>query len=275
MVINLKRFAAICMLVVLFAACRKNTSRIVDPNDIVESEPAIQKPVTIKVNESIGGFYSAVPVHYNETTKRYPLLVFLPGAGQFGNGAVDLPYVLNDGVAKLLDKKQFPPNFFVQGQNFSIVVLTPQFSRYPSNDEITSFIVYATRNYRIDITRIYLAGLSMGGFVTSDYAAENTSSLAAAVPISGVLTTGNMAARCLKIAQGNMPLWVFHNTDDPTINVSEIRNFVSTVNGDSPTVPAKLTLFNAAIHDAWTQAIDPSYKENNMNIYEWMLQYKN
>lgn len=270
---SIKRFASICLLGFLLIACRKDAKRIIAPNDIIETEPAIQKPVTVKVIDAIGGYYEALPVHYNEATKLYPLLVFIPGAGQFGNGGIDLPYVLNDGVAQLLDEKKFPPNFKVNGKNFSMIVLTPQFSYFPSNFDVASFIDYAIKKYRIDKSRIYMSGLSMGGFVTSDFSAQNTSIIAAAVPIAGVLMTGNVTERCEKIAGGKLPVWVFHNLDDPTINSNDPKNFVSLINNDNPFIPAKLTLFKAAVHDAWTQAINPAYKENNMNMYEWMLQY--
>lgn len=270
---NMFRFLLIFLSGILVMACQKTAKRMIEPNDLAETAPAIQKPNTVQINEAVGGYYSAVPAHYNETTKAYPLLVFIPGAGQYGNGALDLPYVLNDGVAQLLDEKKFPPAFTVKGKTFSMIVLSPQFSRYPTDEEINSFINYALKTYRVDRSRIYLAGLSMGGFVTSEFAAENTSLIAAAVPISGVLTTGDLANRCLKIAQGKLALWVFHNTNDPVINAEGPKEFVSNINKDNPLIPAKLTLFKDAVHDAWTQAINPAYKENNMNIYEWMLQY--
>ncbi len=270
---TLKRFTDIFLLGILLSACQKDVKRTVAPNDLVETQPAIQTPVTVKVNDAIGGFYSAVPAHYAETTKSYPLLVFIIGAGQIGNGELDLPYVLNDGVAQLLDEKKFPPNFKANGKNFSLIVLTPQFNKYPTNYDVASFIDYARKNYRIDSTRIYMSGLSMGGYVTSDFAAENTSLIAAAVPIAGVLNDRDVAERCLKIAQGNLPVWVFHNTDDPRIDAANPMNFVSMINSDHPAIPAKLTLFKSAVHDAWTKAIDPLYKENDMNMYKWMLQY--
>src|ERR1700712_1983076 len=113
----LKRFSYLFLLSILVAACQKDVKKTILPNDLVETQPAIQTPVTVKVNDAIGGFYSAVPAHYAETTKNYPLLVFITVGGQLGNGAVDLPYVLNDGVAQLLDEKKFPPHFNVNGKN--------------------------------------------------------------------------------------------------------------------------------------------------------------
>jgi hypothetical protein len=49
---------------------------------------------------------------------------------------------------------------------------------------------------------------------------------------------------------------------------------VQYINENNPYIRAKLTMFNANVHDSWTKATDPSYKENGMNIYEWMLCYK-
>jgi len=273
MFISIRRFAAVFFLGIILFACKKDAKRNIAPNDIIETEPAIQKPVTVNIIDAIGGYYEALPVHYQETTKLYPLLIFIPGAGQYGNGALELPFVLNDGVAQILNEKKFPPNFRVKGKNFSMIVLSPQFSYYPSDFDVATFINYALSKYRVDRSRIYMSGLSLGGFVTSDFVAENTSLIAAAVPISGVLMTGNVSERCEKIATGNLPLWVFHNTEDPTINAAGAMDFISLINKNNPVIPAKLTLFKAAVHDAWTQAINPAYKENNMNIYEWMLQY--
>ncbi len=126
----IKRFTAIFLVGFLLIACKKDAKRIVAPNDIIETQPAIQKPVTVRIIDAIGGYYEALPVHYNETTKLYPLLVFIHGAGQYGNGSLDLPFVLNDGVAQLLDEKKLPPNFKVNGKNFYMIVLSHQFSYY-------------------------------------------------------------------------------------------------------------------------------------------------
>src|SRR4051794_39332928 len=81
---------------------KKNMSRNdiqarIDYNALVETTPAIQTAVNVSVNPLIGGYYEALPAHYQQATKTYPLLISLPGGGQSGNGGIDLPYVLNDG----------------------------------------------------------------------------------------------------------------------------------------------------------------------------------
>lgn len=110
-------YPLICMLIC--TQCKKDPVKFAVPlNDLIETTPPVQTAVSVPVNISINGFYAALPGHYLETTKSYPLLVFIHGAGQLGNGSSELPLVLNDGVAQLLLFKKFPPNFSVNGNNF-------------------------------------------------------------------------------------------------------------------------------------------------------------
>jgi hypothetical protein len=82
-----------------------------------------------------------------------------------------------------------------------------------------------------------------------------------------------MEERCRSIAEANLPVWELHNADDPLANVSDAQRFISYISGFNPITPPRFTVFNAYGHDAWTTALDPGYKEDGMNIYEWMLQY--
>jgi predicted peptidase len=276
MQVTIKTITYTTALILFCAACRKDKPVIEQPKkaEFFETEPPVLTPVKEIINSTIGGFYSAVPVHYNDNSKKYPLLISIHGGGQFGNGAIDLPFLLNDGVPELLSEKRFPPNFRVDSQNFSFIVLAPQCSRYPATSEIWSFIDYAFQHYRIDSSRIYITGLSIGGTVAADLAAEYTSSIAAIVPMSGVSSTdSSVYQKCSNIVKGNLPVWIFQNTDDPLIGSFPAKTYFSILNSFNPTVPEKLTLFSSPVHDAWTRATDPAYKENGKNIYEWMLQF--
>ncbi|MBS1567069.1 MAG: hypothetical protein JST39_21990, partial [Bacteroidetes bacterium] len=57
------------------------------------------------------------------------------------------------------------------------------------------------------------------------------------------------------------------------VNISVSDNFIAWINAANPKVAPKRTIFTSNLHDAWTKAQDPNYKENGMNVYEWMLQY--
>ena len=270
----LTRFLFVVFLSMRLAACKKNAPlTTADYNFIVETQPPVLKAVTLQINTVIGGYYAGLPYYYNQTSKRYPLLIFLPGGGQTGNGKIDLPLLLNDGVAQLISDKKFPANFSVDGKNYSFINLTPQFSRYPLDSEVEEFIQFAKKTYRVDTTRIYLSGLSMGGTLSANLGGEYTSELAAIVPMSGVSTGGDLKLKCGNIAAGKLAVWVFHNNSDPLISAEDPTRFVSTINTFHPAIVPKLTLFDNVTHDAWTKALDPKYKENGMNMYEWMLHF--
>jgi predicted peptidase len=271
--IGLYRILFIISLSFLITSCKKEAEDI----EVTETRPPVLKANSVDVNKAIGGFYSAVPEHYNENTNTYPLIIFLHGSGQVGNGTTALPSVAFGGIPKLLKDGLFPPGFKVNGKYFSFIILAPQFKWWdPDVQDVISFIDYARKNFRVDSTRIYLSGLSGGGVLTTEVAAEYSSKLAAIVPIAGVSSGGDVNLTCEKIAEGNLPVWVFHNDADSIINVAHARNFITTLKSFRPAILPKYTEFlpfGLEAHDAWTKATDPAYKENNMNIYEWMLQY--
>ena len=127
--------------------------------------------------------------------------------------------------------------------------------------------------YRVDTTRVYLSGLSMGARSVTATAGDYPYDYAAIVPIAGVATGPSISEKCRRIAEAGLPVWHLHNAEDPMANVSLAQNFIDTLNAYSPRTQPRLTIFEVYGHDAWTTALDPAYKENGKNIYEWMLQY--
>lgn len=268
-----RKAVAALVFMVSFCMCRKSTPSPVEPNDRVEANPAELVGVSLRINEVFGGYYIALPEHYKETSKLYPLIIFLHGAGQMGNGSDELHYLLNDGIGKLLKDKKLPPAFNINRQSHSFIVVSPQFSRQPHPLEVAEFIQYIKTTYRVDQKRLYLAGLSLGSRVATLVAARFPSAFAALVPIAGVAAGAGLEDRCDSIATHNLPVWAFHNLDDPMANADHMKSFITVLNGFSPPIAPRLTLFDVYGHDAWTTALSPDYRENGMNIYEWMLQY--
>lgn len=258
------------------SGCRKQSDIIpatIDPDTVRETNPPELLAVNKQLNAVTGGYYIALPSFYSKTKKSYPLFVFLHGLGQMGNGKEDLKYLLNDGIGKVLKDKKFPASFQSGAEQFSFIVVSPQFTQKPSIEDVISVVEELKANYRITEERIYLSGLSIGGMAVSNVAAAYPEMFAAIAPIAGVEIDSTVTLKCEKIASANLPVWVFHNEDDPMISLFFPKQFVSLINSNKPLIESRLTVFPVYGHDAWTMALDPSYKENGLNVYEWMLQY--
>ena len=252
--------------------CRKHAD--ISPDDLLEIEQPDLVAVSKSVNEAFGGYYISLPHHYPETKKTYPVLIFFHGLGQTGSGdSLGLSYLLNDGIGKVLANKQFPPHFSVDGKNYSFIVVSPQYSVEPSKNQMEQFMKYIMTTYRGDQKRLYVAGLSLGARLTTLMAGTYAKDFAAIVPISGVAINPGIEERCKVIADNNLPVWAFHNQDDPLASIDDANNFINFIKSFNPPILPRMTIFNVYGHDAWTTALNPDYKENGKNMYEWMLQY--
>lgn len=224
------------------------------------------------------GYYEYLPQGYNSGSQTYPVLISLHGSGQTGNGGADLPKVLDAGPAHVIDIGQFPSSFTVNGQQFRFIVISPQFTGWPTENDIQGVVDYVVQNYRVNLNRVYLTGMSMGGGVTWNYAGYNSgtaSRLAAIVPVCGASAPATGRAR--NIANANVAVWATHNDNDPLITVENTNLYVQYINSvtPAPNPLAKKSIFAGDTHDAWTKTYDPNWKEDGvMNIYQWMLQYQ-
>lgn len=268
--------------VVLLNSCKKENvnpvTTAVDASNVddcyTETGLTVQKPITYQVDPNTGGYLEALPTHYAaHPNKLYPLIIFLNGIGELGNGSqASLPILTDNGIPKLIAEQAFPSNFTVNKKTYQFIVLSPQFATWPVPADIAAMIDYATKKYRIDPSRIYVCGISMGGGDLWDYASTTTNPpVAAIVPISGASYPTEQKGAA--IAKTNMAVWAFHNNDDGTVPSWYSIDYVQYINEYNPEVRAKLTLWPTGGHDAWTKATDPNYTENGQNIYEWMLSY--
>jgi predicted esterase len=226
---------------------------------------------------NIKGFYEYLPAGYIPGSgKKYPLIIFFHGVGELASSGAPLSAVLNNGLPKVIAQGKFPTTFKVNNQDYSFIVISPQFNTWPGSADAIKFKNYLLTKYDIDADRIYITGLSMGGGEAWGALCENKSeakAFAASAVVCGYYPpTTTLAAN---IASNNTPVWAFHNKTDPNVPPDYSTNWVKYINATTP-VPnplARLTIFNASGHDAWTKAYDPTYKEDNKNMYEWMLQY--
>jgi predicted peptidase len=152
----------------------------------------------------------------------YPLIIFVHGEGELGPGTpASLPSVLVNGTPLQIRQGIFPTSFTVNGQTFKFIVLSPQFNQWPTEATLDTVITYAVQHYKVDVSRIYLTGLSMGGGVVWQYAGNNSvyaNRIAAMVPICGASWPD--VGRADIIAAGDIPVWATHNLNDPTCPVA-------------------------------------------------------
>ena len=180
--------------------------------------------------------------------KMWPLILFLHGAGERGDRLE-------------LVKKHGPPNLVEQQADFPFIVVSPQCPAglwWPEKlDDLGALLDEVEARYAVDSRRIYLTGLSMGGYGTWSLAQDQPERFAAIVPICG---GGSRAlARRLK----DLPVWVFHGAKDKTVPLEESEKMVAAIKraGGSP----RLTIYPDAGHDSWTETYD------NPELYEWLL----
>ncbi len=229
------------------------------------------------------GLLESLPQDYATSNKKYPLLLFFHGLGEEGDGINDIWRVIANGPPKLINQGTFPATFTVNGNTYSFIVICPQMKGPPPNiRDLDSIVNYCFKNYRVDTNRVYFTGLSRGGeevwgyCSAANYCANRT---AAMVPVCGAYNPGPLRTPMpyapITLASNNVPIWALHNSGDPTVPVAASQNWQDLVNAYVPKCnpQMKLTIFNANGHDAWSKAYDPNYRENGMNVYEWMLQY--
>ncbi|MFO0442383.1 MAG: prolyl oligopeptidase family serine peptidase [bacterium] len=200
----------------------------------------------IKVSYS---YLLSKPEGYEADTKqKWPLVVFLHGSGERGNDLEEL-------------KKHGPPKLIAAGQKFPAVIASLQ---CPSGalwnpHGIKAVTDHLIKTERIDTARVYLTGLSMGGFGTWDTAFEYPDTFAAIAPICGGAGVRWVQAERLK----TMPAWIFHGDKDGAVPVEfshKIHDALKKIGA-----PVKLTIYPGVGHDSWTATYD------NPAFWQWLF----
>ncbi|MEN7550717.1 PKD domain-containing protein [Rapidithrix thailandica] len=208
--------------------------------------------------------------------KKYPILFFLHGTGERGDGTdAMVDKVAANGTPKHIQNGH-TMTFTVNGETHSFIVISPQLlyghGNWPSGyiDEVVQFTL---SKYRVDESRIYLTGLSLGGAGVWRYGAEHADVFAAIVPVCGAQSPITSYAR--NIANNELPVWTFHGEADNTIPASHSINWVNLINSQNPAPDpnAKITLYPGVGHNSWVRAQDPFHTYHSPNMYEWMLTY--
>ena len=129
---------------------------------------------------------------------------------------------------------------------------------------------------RIDLTRVYLTGLSLGGGGTWTYSQDAIlgQKLAAVAPICG---SSNSVLKACNFGLTNLPVWAFHGDADGTVNVNKSISMVNAINACSPAPNplAKLTIYPGVAHNSWDRAYLTDNSLHTPNLYQWLMQFQN
>ena len=200
---------------------------------------------TIKVTL---GYLLYLPKDYAQKDS-WPLVLFLHGSGERG-----------DNLERV--KIHGPPKLIAAGKEFPFIVVSPQCPEHRGWEllELTALVDEMIEKYKVDRDRIYVTGLSMGGFGTWSLAAYAPFRFAALVPICG----GGEPSAAKRLA--HVPTWVFHGAKDPRVPLERSTKMVEAIKKNGGSV--KFTVYPEALHDSWTAAY------NDPELYQWLLQQK-
>lgn len=212
----------------------------------------------------------------------WPLVVFLHGAGE--RGTDDTLHVNRSWFSLLLQNTY---------ANYPAILVAPQvfpgeaWGSFYDHDHVEELLTQLSDEFAVDERRIYLTGLSMGGYGTMTFLQEfhyeglSDIRFAAVAPSAGAWYIDDPAVR---EAIGDTPIWLSHNDGDPTVDVNDSRSTFRFLAGLGPTDPipfeagprgfaaptaivdnVRYTEFSANVHDAW------SAMWGNSIFYDWMF----
>jgi len=224
-------------------------SMAAESNNGGQSEKRFEKQIT----KTVGLRYLLyLPKGYGEKKEqKWPLMLFLHGAGERGSNIE-------------IVKKHGPPKLVEQGRDFPFIIVSPQ---CPSEawwtektDTLMALLDEIESKYAVDSNRVYLTGLSMGGFGSWTLGCRHPERFAAVAPICGG-GEWYLAGR-LK----DVPVWVFHGGKDSTVPLRESEDMVAALRRARGDV--QFTVYPDANHDSWTETY------NNPKLYEWFLSHR-
>jgi len=217
-----------------------------------------------------------LPANYDESERKYPLLVFLHGIGEMGSGSKkSIEKVARHGPFRSMREGNWDTSL-------PMIVAGPQVGglrwSWPTK-KTAEFGQYLVSNYRVDRNRIYVTGVSMGGRAVWELAEEYPQRAAAIVPAGG--WAGDLRKDCASMR--DIAVWAFHGTKDGVIKFRDGRKPVQTMRDCdvAPRYEPVLTPLNGAEHGNWELVYDNRHggthagadgKEYD-NIYRWLLTF--
>jgi predicted peptidase len=232
-------------------------------NTTTSTEAAVQTAKTFDFNKTetaTVNYLLYLPKGYEpKGSKRWPLILFLHGAGERGTNVWKV--AVHGPPALASSSKADLPFIIVSPQ-------CPQ-GRTWSKDILLDLLDEIIANHAVDQGRIYLTGLSMGGYGTWDLGLSHPERFAAIAPIcgGGQIITALLSSREKAAELRSLGIWAFHGAKDPVVPLSESERMVE-VARRAGVKEVKLTVYPEATHNSWTETY------NNPELYKWFLEHR-
>lgn len=155
-------------------------------------------------------FWLYLPEDYATAPEKKPVILFLHGRSLSGN---DLSLVRRYGCIDAL----------LRGRKIDAIVLAPQSKSGWRPEKLMELYNWVTTNYRSDLNRFYVLGMSMGGFGTLDFVAAYPDKVAAAMAMCGGSTANSLCGL------NEVPLWIIHGTADAAVPVNQSERVVDSM----------------------------------------------
>lgn len=156
-------------------------------------------------------FWLYAPREYVYEGQRVPVIIFLHGASLCGK---NIQRVRRYGLIDAIEKGRYYPCMVIAPQN-------PGGAWSPAR--IAKVLDWVEANYDVDTTRVYVIGMSLGGYGTLDFAGTYPERVAAAMALCGGCTLRD------KSGLARLPLWIMHGTADKAVPIKQSKAVVEAI----------------------------------------------
>lgn len=197
------------------------------------------------IGETDYPFWIQVPK--NEKTEKQPILIVLHGKSLSGT---DINKVKRYGVLSAINK----------GKNIPAIVVAPQLASGSWNpDKVLQLLEYVQKNYNTDTSKIYVCGMSLGGYGTLHFAGKYPEKITAAVAICG----GGFTKDACNLAK--VPLKIYHGDNDKAVPLSESSKIVNAIKECDKNALCEFIIVKGGTHGS----VERIFHEDA--IYQWFF----
>ena len=152
-------------------------------------------------------FWLYLPDDYSTSCEKKPVVLFLHGRSLSGH---NLSMVRNYGCINAISR----------GIDVDAVVIAPQSEGAWKPEKVMNVVNWVSSHYTVDLSRLYVMGMSMGGFGTLDFVATYPQKVAAAMALCGGATVPDLCGL------NKVPLWIIHGTADMAVPIAKSERVV-------------------------------------------------